>query len=278
VAAHALEHGANDNASGVATLQEMARAFIQAIQTGKIATPERTITLLWLNEISGSRQWLQSHADQKPGVRYMFSMDMTGEDTKRTGGSFLVERWPDPAAVWERPFDPHTAWGKSEVKAENLRGDLINDLHLAVCELVAAGSNWTVRSNPYEGGSDHTVFGAAGVPSVLNWHFTDRYYHTNMDTPDKTSADEMRNVGTAVMASAWLLASADRDAALDVAELITRAGQARIAIEKQEGAPDALIAAWTKWYREAVLSVSRLLTSPADETFRRTLSTLAAKF
>ena len=33
-------------------------------------------------------------------VRYMFSMDMTGEDVTKTGGSFLIERWPDPGAVW----------------------------------------------------------------------------------------------------------------------------------------------------------------------------------
>jgi hypothetical protein len=278
VTAHVQEPGASDNASGVATLQEMASAINQAIQTGKIATPRRTITMLWLNEISGSRQWLQTHADEKPGVRYMFSMDMTGEDVRQTGGSFLVERWPDPAAVWERPFDPHTEWGKGQVKAETLKGDLINDLHLAVCEMVAAKSNWIVRSNPYEGGSDHTVFGGAGVPSVLNWHFTDRYYHTNMDTPDKTSTDEMRNVGTAVMASAWLLASADREAALAVAELVARAGAARIAIEKRESAADPVITAWTKWYREAVLSASRLVTEPPDETFRRTLNALSAKF
>ena len=70
------------------------------------------------------------------------------------------------------------------------------------CERVAAKSNWIVRTNPYEGGSDHTVFGGAGVPALLNWHFTDRYYHTNMDTADKTSAEEMRNVGTAMVSSA----------------------------------------------------------------------------
>ena len=45
-----------------------------------------------------------------------------------------------------------------------------------------------MKTNPYEGGSDHTEFKNAGMPSLLNWHFTDRYYHTNLDRPDKTSA------------------------------------------------------------------------------------------
>src|SRR5690606_18760301 len=92
IAAHVQEPGANDNASGVATLQELAWSLTQAVNAGTIPRPARTITFLWLNEISGSRAWLQRNADKVPGVKYMFSMDMTGEDVAKTGGSFLVER------------------------------------------------------------------------------------------------------------------------------------------------------------------------------------------
>ncbi len=278
LAAHLQEPGASDNASGSATLMEMARALARGIAAGTIPPPERTITMLWLNEISGSRQWLQTHADQKPGIRYMFSMDMTGEDIAKTGGSFLVERWPDPGAVWERPWDPHSEWGRGNVKAESLKGDLINDVHLAVCERVAAKSAWIVRTNPYEGGSDHTVFGSAGVPSLLNWHFTDRYYHTNMDTADKTSADEMRNAGTAMASSAWLLASSDERMSAAAAELVAKAGEARVAVEQREDPNPAIVTAWKKWYAEAVLSAARLATVPVSSAFREQLSSLARRF
>ena len=278
IAAHVQEPGANDNASGVATLQEMARALANAIASGKMPRPERTITMLWLNEISGSRQWLQEHADQKPGVRYMFSMDMTGEDVTKTGGSFLIERWPDPAAVWESAWDPHSEWGKGNVKQDTLKGDLINDLHLAICEHVAGKSKWIVRSNPYEGGSDHAVFGSAGVPAVLNWHFTDRFYHTNMDTPDKTSGEEMRNVGTAVTASAWLMASADESVALEVGRLVQRAGKARIAIEQRQQSKPKVIDAWRKWYREAVLSAARLAAGPVSPRLAEELKKISSQF
>ena len=198
IAAHVQEPGANDNASGVATLAELAVALQGAIDAGRIPQPGRTITFLWLNEISGSQQWIKDHPADAKNVKYMFSMDMTGEDITKTGGAFLIERWPDPGAVWDRPWDPHSEWGRGNVQASRLKGDLINDLHLAICERVAAKTGWAVRTNPYEGGSDHTVFGNAGVPSLLNWHFTDRYYHTNFDTPDKTSPAEMKNVGVAV--------------------------------------------------------------------------------
>ncbi len=268
IAAHVQEPGANDNASGTATNMELARALVVGVNAGRIPKPARTLTFLWVNEISGSRRWLTEHPDDKPGVRYMFSMDMTGEDITKTGGHFLIERWPDPGAVWARPWDPHTEWGAGQVKAESLKGDLINDLHMAICERVAVKSMaaikrpWDVRSNPYEGGSDHTQFGAAGIPSVLDWHFTDRFYHTNQDTAEKTSPEEMRNVGTAVATTAWLMATAAPADVASVGELVKKVGAARVAIEVRDGATladnPALVAAWKKWYDEAAQSVERL--------------------
>ena len=203
----------------------------------------------------------------------MFSLDMTGEDTAKTGGTFLIEKQADPSAVWTRPSDPHSEWGASAVKAESLKGSLLNDVHLAVSLRRAKDTKWVVRTNPYEGGSDHTAFGDAGIPSVLNWHFTDRYYHTNLDRPDKTSALEMVNVGVAVATSAWFLASADERDADAVVDLLTASADARLALERRQGAalvaaaPDrakaeqteaAVVAAWQRWYKEALDSVRAL--------------------
>lgn len=282
LAAHVQEPGANDNASGVATLAELARVLASGVADGRIPPPARTLTFLWLDETAGSLQWLREHADAAKNVKYMFSLDMTGEDVRRTGGSFLVERSPDPGAVWDRPWDPHTEWGRGSVRAGQLKGDLLNDLHLAVCLRVAARSGWRVETNPYEGGSDHTVFGSAGVPSVLDWHFTDRYYHTNLDTPDKTSPTEMRNVAVAVGASAWLLASATEAMAGDVAALAAGAGRARITVETREGASlpahADVLAAWRRWYAEAVRSTARLAVGPVSAAFPDRLTALAREF
>src|SRR4029077_14248642 len=107
-------------------------------------------------------------------------------------------------------------------------------------------------------GSDHTAFGDAGIPSLLNWHFTDRYYHTNLDRPDKTSAPEMVNVGVAVATSAWLLASADEQDAIAVGELIAAAAEERLRPEQTQNATNEILDAWKKWYREALESVRRL--------------------
>jgi hypothetical protein len=277
--AHVQEPGANDNASGCATLVELARAIRQGIRDGKLAPPGRTLTFIWGDEMRASRQWIADHPAEAKQVRYMFSLDMTGENTRLTGGTFLIEKAPDPTAVWPRPSDPHTEWGSSPVKAEALKGTLLNDLFLAVCQRLP----WIVRTNPYEGGSDHSVFLAAGVPSVLAWHFPDRFYHSSLDRPAMTSANQMKNVGVSVAATVLLLASATPRAAIDVSNLLVVAAASRFGVERRQGAtlvqsaPDkaaaeateaAVLAAWRKWYGEALREVLDLPPGGADPALR----------
>ena len=162
--AHVQEPGASDNASGCATLYALARALNESIASGALPPPERTLTFIWGDEVNASREWLRAHPDDAASVRYMFALDMTGEDTARTGGTFLIEKQADPSAVWSRPSDPHSEWGSSTVAAASLKGSLLNDLHLAVCRRRARDTRWIVRTNPYEGGSDPTVFATAWHP------------------------------------------------------------------------------------------------------------------
>jgi aminopeptidase YwaD len=262
--AHIQEPGANDDGSGCGTLYALAIALHQAIASGKLAAPGRTLTFIWGDENRGSHAWLVAHPDQAKGVQYMLSMDMTGEDTSKTTGTFLIEKQADPSAVWPDAADPHTAWGASQVKAEELKGSLLNDVHLAICLRRARDTGWIVKTNPYEGGSDHTEFKNAGIPSLLNWHFTDRFYHTNLDRPEKTSPAEMVNVGVSVATSAWYLASANEKDALATVDLIAAAARARLAREASEHAGDQVVAAWKKWYGEALDSVSRLAVTGAS--------------
>ena len=124
----------------------------------------------------------------------MLSLDMTGEDTSKTGGTFLIEKGPDPSAVWDRPSDPHSEWGAGEVDRALVRGNFLNDLHLAVPAPGArhrlGGAHQSVQGRQ----RSHHRSRKAGVPAVLNWHFTDRYYHTNLDRLDKVSAVTMGHV------------------------------------------------------------------------------------
>lgn len=256
--AHVQEPGANDNASGCGTLLAAALAVHEAVRRGAAPAPERTITFLWVDEIRGSAQWIKDHAADAKRVLAMLSLDMTGEDTARTGGTFLIEKSPDPSALWERPSDPHSEWGAGTVDPATVRGSFLNDLHLAVALRRARDTGWVVRTNPYEGGSDHTVFTNAGVPALLNWHFTDRYYHTNLDTVEKTSPAEMRNVGVTVATTALYLAAAGAGEVPPMTRLMAAARDARMATEKTHNATPEILEAWRQWYAEATDSLGRL--------------------
>lgn len=258
LAAHVQEPGAGDNASGCGTLLAVALAIQDGIRRGAIAAPARTMTFMWVDEISGSRQWIKDHPDQLKGVVAMLSLDMTGEDTAKTGGTFLIEKEPDPSAIWQRPSDPHSEWGAGKVDPAIVHGSFLNDLHLGVALRRARDTQWVVRTNPYEGGSDHTVFVTAKVPALLNWHFTDRYYHTNLDTTDKVSAPEMQHVAIVVGTTAAFLASADKRDTAAMIRLMEIARDARLAIEQKNNATPEILQAWRQWYDEAIASVTRL--------------------
>jgi hypothetical protein len=257
LAAHVQEPGANDNASGCGTLLAAALGIEDAIRRGTLARPRRTITFLWVDEIRGSEEWIKD-AERLKRVIAMLSLDMTGQDTTKTGGTFLIEKEPDPSALWDRPSDPHSEWGASKVDPAMVRGSFLNDLHLGVALRRARDTGWVVRTNPYEGGSDHTVFTRAGVPALLNWHFTDRYYHTNLDTADKMSAATMRHVAITVATTSMFLASADAGDIEPMQRLMHAARDARLATEQKNNATPEILEAWRKWYGEALASVDRL--------------------
>lgn len=256
--AHVQEPGANDNASGCGTLLAAALAIQRAIQEKQIPPPTRTLTLIWGDEIRASDAWIADDPARAARTVAMMSLDMTGEDTRQTGGTFLIEKAPDPTAFWDSPSDPHSEWGRSDVDPKLLKGTYLNDLHLAVAMRRARDTGWVVRTNPYEGGSDHTSFTRAGVPALLNWHFTDRYYHTNLDTIEKVSAQTMGHVASVVATTATFLASADRGDLSALRKLLGRAQKSRERTERANKTPPEVLAAWRRWYDEARASTSRL--------------------
>jgi len=159
------------------------------------------------------------------------SLDMTGEDTKKTGGTFLIEKMPDPSAIWTRGEDRHSEWGGSPITKARLMPHYYNDYLLARCRDQAAATGWIVKTNPFEGGSDHTPFLDAKKPGALFWHFTDQFYHTDGDRIDKVSKSELMNVGNAAMVAVLTLTSADGATARALVAEVERAAIARLDTE-----------------------------------------------
>lgn len=265
LSAHVQEPGANDNASGVGALVEMARVIASGVRSGALS-PRRTITMIFGNEIAQTREYLAADPARTAGVRWGMSLDMVGEDTRQTGGTFLIEKMPDPSAVWTRGDDDHTEWGGEPLTPDRIHPHYYNDVVLDRCLDQADGTGWVVRTNPYEGGSDHVPFLQAGKPGVLLWHFTDVFYHTDNDRLDRVSAPELRNVGICALLTALTLTSADGALARQLVSQVERDALSRLDRElalsmetlKRGGEGTdvererTILRAWSDWYRDAI--------------------------
>ena len=268
VSAHMDEPGANDDASGVAVAAEMARVLATLVREGAV-DPARTVTFLWGAEITATRRWLREDRARTRGVKWGLSLDMVGQDTRLTGGTFLIEKMPDPSAIWTRGDERHSEWGGSPITKAQLRPHYFNDFVLSRANEQAVTSGWTVRTNPYEGGSDHVPFLEAGKPGLLFWHFTDQFYHTDLDRLDKVSPATMTNVGVTALGGLLALVSADGPTAREIVRETERAAHARLATEARlsatairNGARPAaerdILDTWADWYVRAILSAGDL--------------------
>jgi aminopeptidase YwaD len=265
LSAHIQEPGANDNGSGVAAQAELARVLGVLVGRGDFV-PERTISMIWGDEISSTRRYIQENPSRAAGIRWGVSLDMVGEDTDKTGGTFLIEKMPDPSAIWPRGEERHTEWwgeGRSAMSADDLAPHYLNDFVLGRCLDQAAVTGWVVRTNPYEGGSDHVPFLRADIPGLLLWHFTDQFYHTDGDRIDKVSPESLANVGVSTAVSVMTLVSADGETARFVVRELEAAAMARLEAEfalsqaavssgKDPEEQSLILETWTNWYREAI--------------------------
>jgi len=286
LSAHVQEPGANDNASGVGDLSEMARVLGTLVRNGSVR-PKRTITMLFGLEIAQTRNFLAADSTRTRGVRWGLSLDMTGEDASKTGGTFLIEKMPDPSAIWTRGDDKHSEWGGRPLTKQDLVPYYYNDYLLARCLDEAAGTDWVVRTNPFEGGSDHTPFLDFKKPGALFWHFTDVYYHTDGDRIDKVSIPELTHVGHAALVSVLTLASADGQTARDLIAEQQRAAIARlnrevtlsraaIAASGDRAKEEDILRTWTDYYVAAIRAMADIEVGGSSAATRSAIDNAAA--
>lgn len=292
-----LDHykpGANDNASGAAALLEMASTLKRLIESGKLEPPARTITFLWVDEYQsefhagGVGYWSTAYPIEFAKTKAALALDMVGGDGAKTGGVFRLEKHPDPSAIWTRHPDEHSGWGASLIDEAQVKGSFINDYVWHVMDTHAKSHSWNVHRNPFEGGSDHEYFIHSGIPSVLLWHFPDRYYHTDGDDIDKISPTELTRSSVVACAAALGLASLNTGEAETLAALVSDEGRKRLqqelhnsrqAIDKDGDVnrERRILSAWVAWYHAAILSVGEVTIRP-DQRLLSRLSEIAREF
>lgn len=262
--AHVQEPGANDNASGVGAQLEMAITTAKLIRSETVDA-RRSITFIWGDEIISTQRYIVEDEKRAKNIKWGISMDMVGENTALTGGSFLIEKMPDPSAIWTRGKDKHSEWGGRPLTLEDMKPHYLNDYIIHNFKKQGTFAQWEVNTNPYEGGSDHTPFLRADIPGLLLWHFTDQFYHTDNDTMDKVSQETLKNVSTAALASALTLVNGNSYTATEIIEIVKTAATDRLASEYlisenaiKEGATKEneieILQAWADWYLQAIRS------------------------
>lgn len=244
IASHLQEPGAGDNAAGAAGLCAAAVATLEAIQAKEMARPARTLTFVFGNEMQQSSIWLDQESRTTVAA---LSADMLGQSPERTGAIALLERTPDPGALYTILPDAHTPWGAGAVKAKDLIPNGVNVIcREAMLDVAEHVGGWRTSENPWEGGSDHDVFNRKGIPAALMWHFTDFTYHTSLDRMEMIDGTELRRTCAAIVGAGLALADARKD---DLARhLASNALELDLRVEAATNAKnEAAVAAWRAW-------------------------------
>jgi aminopeptidase YwaD len=174
-----------------------------------------------------------------------------------------------------RGEDRHSEWGGSPIEEKAIVNHWFNDFVRSRCLDRGRATKWVVKANPFEGGSDHTPFLRANIPAVLLWHFTDVFYHTDLDRIGNVSATTLGNVGACALTAGLLLTEgtpAIARAALDeLAATAERALQTQAALSRDtltRGGSRAheqhILDTWGAYYLGAIDRITEIVVGPVD--------------
>ncbi len=173
-----IYYGADDNASGTATLMELARWFGQNAAEGIL--PKRTIVFIAFTAeelgLYGSYYYVANPLFPLEKTAYMINMDMVGRTDKSHADK--------PNFVYVK------AMGKYKRKIKNLNKQ--TDKTLPDIYVDKTPAFWL--GFLYRMGSDHFPFVRRDVPSAVYFTGLHDDYHTPKDTPDKINFNNMVNV------------------------------------------------------------------------------------
>jgi hypothetical protein len=222
-----LDHqqpGANDNASGCATILEVARTLQKLLTEGKLTRPACTIRLVFPPEIEGTLVLLNAKPDLARRIKAVVHMDMVGGGPE-TKAVFHVTRGPMSLPS----FVHDVAWAFAEFVNEQ------SYQYAATCKaayplLSPEGGKEPLRAefSAYTMGSDHDVYqdSSFGIPAIYLNDWPDRFIHTNLDTPANIDPTKLKRVAFIGAASGYFLAGMEKDtaqvvlAAIDAARLL----------------------------------------------------------
>jgi len=242
-----LDHqrpGANDNASGCATILESARTLAKLIAAGALPRPARTLRFFWPPEVEGTVALLNARPEFAQHIAAVVHMDMVGGGPA-TQAVFHVTRGPQslPSFVHDVAWS-FASWLNTESYEFAATGS-------AEYPFVAGeGGKEPLRAmySPFSMGSDHEVYQDASfrIPAIYLNDWPDRYIHTNADSAANIDPTKLKRAAFIGAASAYFLArfSAADVPATEHAVAAGRLERALIALER--GTPAIAIEAYER--------------------------------
>lgn len=231
-----LKQGANDDASGCALTLEMGRALIRLVADGKLPKPKRTIHFLWVPEISGTSAWLQKHQEVTRKLVADLNFDMEGLGLAAHGSFWTMHRTPDSFPSFLNDLSANVMEVIANLNRERVR--FRSEGYGFGLPVVAPGGStdpFYILVDKHYGASDHVVYMANGIPSVMFITWPDMYYHSSHDTPDKLDPTQFKRAGVVGLGALAVLATADEPVAMKVAAETMARGTERIGQAQRKG-------------------------------------------
>jgi aminopeptidase YwaD len=230
-----LDHprpGANDNASGCATILEVARTLRKLIDEKRIPPPRRTIRFVWPPEIEGTMALLNGKPEIASHIKAAIHLDMVGGGPE-TKTIFHVTR--GPASLPSFVYDVAAKIG-SFVDDQSSQYAMTGT---AKWPLVAPeGGRDALRAAmvPLTLGSDHEVYSASSwsIPAIYLNDWPDRFIHTNADTAAKIDPTKLKRAGFIAAASGLVLANATAADGAEIVSVVEEAALRRAAEARAE--------------------------------------------
>lgn len=264
-----LDHprpGANDNASGCATILEVARTLSKLIAEGRLAPPRRTIRFVWPPEIEGTLALLAGRPDLAARMKAAIHLDMVGGGPE-TKAVFHVTRGPASLPSFVHDLAAATAeWVSRQTLEYAATGTSPFPL------LAAGGGREPLRAEPVALtlGSDHEIYNDSsfGIPAIYLNDWPDRYIHTDRDLPSNLDPTKLGRVAFLAAATGWALANLEAGDAAELFALQRAAALRRLAAisERQRALPRSEgenLARFAALHERALFdSMKRFLVSP----------------
>ena len=239
---------ANDDASGCASVLEIARTLKRLIDSGQLPRPRRDIRFWWVDEISAEEQYFMDHPEERAQFLANINQDMVGARLSMGDRIQFVTREPWSRASYlgdtvesivESLVRGNTSFLAAGQARQVLRGlpgtaavyDEDSNFSRPILSRIGSREKYDARIIPFHNNTDHQVFniGIIGIPAVTFTNWPDDFIHSTDDDLWQMDRTQLKRNAVAVAAAAWFLATARDEEVRKLATEIHGRGMQRVA-------------------------------------------------